>query len=112
MITILPEKTSDGGSFSFCENGAKLASCGYKVNGWKGEITSLSAVPGCGKNIKEAVVRAVLNSLDMKGVTDVRCEDRELGEFLISIGFDIKDGCVSVDTSEFFSRGCSGEKTL
>ena len=108
MITILPQTTMTGGSFSLCEDGKELAKCTYEASPGKGEITDLTFEENSPFNIIDAVVRAVLNSLDLRGVTTITCKKQGIFPQLQKVGFTVENGIATVDTEEFFSQPCQG----
>lgn len=110
MITILPEQTLTGGSFSLCEDGKELAKCTYEAAPRKGEITDLTFEDNSPFNIIDAVVRAVLNSLDLRGVTTVTSRNTTIFPQLQKVGFTIDGDLATIDTEKFFAQPCQGHK--
>lgn len=108
MITILPSETCGENAFVLCEDGCESSKCFYTAAPGKGEITEISFKAESDFYIADAVVRAVLNSLDMRGVTTVTCKNKKLFPLLEKIGFhtDESGETVSVNTEKFFSGLC------
>lgn len=106
MITILPEYTFDGGSFTLCEDGKVITKCIYEAAPGRGEITELIFEDGCNFNLIDSVVRAVLNSLDLRGVTTVKCKNKNIFNELEKIGFEINENEAVINTTDFFSQPC------
>ncbi len=109
MITILPEYTFEGGSFTLCEDSKELAKCIYEAAPGRGEITGLIFEEGCTFNKIDGVVRAVLNSLDLRGVTTVKCKNKKIFSELEKIGFTVNEDEATINTTEFFAQPCKGE---
>ncbi|MBE6891302.1 MAG: hypothetical protein E7481_04670 [Ruminococcaceae bacterium] len=110
MITILPEYTLDGGSFTLCEDGKELAKCIYEAAPGRGEITELIFDEGCNFSRIDGVVRAVLNSLDLRGVTTVTCKNKKIFPELEKVGFTVKEEFAVINTTEFFDQPCHGQE--
>ena len=108
MITILPEYTFDGGSFTLCEDGKVITKCIYEAAPGRGEITELIFEDGCNFNLIDSVVRAVLNSLDLRGVTTVKCKNKKIFAELQKVGFTVNEDEAVIYTTEFFSQPCKG----
>jgi len=109
MITILPEYTLEGGSFTLCEDGKEIAKCIYEAAPGKGEITNLFYEKGCKFSRIDGVVRAVLNSLDLRGVTTVKSQNTKLFTDLEKVGFTVNGDIAIINTTEFFAQPCHGE---
>lgn len=110
MITILPEYTFEGGSFTLCEDGKELAKCVYEAAPGRGEITELIFEEGCKFSRIDGVVRAVLNSLDLRGVTTVTSKNKKIFSELEKVGFTVCDEIASINTTEFFAQPCHGQE--
>lgn len=110
MITILPEYTFEGGSFTLCEDGKEIAKCIYEASPGRGEITDLIFEKECKFSRIDGVVRAVLNSLDLRGVTTVKCKNHQIFPELEKVGFTVKEYEAVINTTEFFARSCHGEQ--
>ena len=57
-------------------------------------------------NVTELLVRATLNSLDLKGVKRGYCKNTALFPELKRLGFTEKDGICEVDITTFFKPCC------
>ena len=110
MITILPEYTFEGGSFTLCDDGKEVSKCVYQAAPGRGEITELIFEEGCKFNFIDSVVRAVLNSLDLRGVTTVKCKNKSIFTELVKIGFTVTEDEAVINTTEFFNQPCKGCK--
>ncbi len=109
MITILPQYTFDGGSFTLCEDEKEIAKCIYEAAPGRGEITELIFEKGCKFSRIDGVVRAVLNSLDLRGVTTVTCRNKQIFSELEKVGFTVNGETATINTTEFFAQPCHGE---
>lgn len=112
MITILPTYTFDGGAFTLCEDGKEVSKCVYKASPGKGEITDLFFETDCKFNLIDAVTRAVLNSLDKRGVTTVTCANEKIFAELEKVGFTVENGIAAINTTQFFAQPCKGHNEV
>ena len=110
MITILPEYTFEGGSFTLCDDGKEIAKCIYEAAPGRGEITEIIYEDGCNFSRIDGVVRAVLNSLDLRGVTIIKCKNKRIFPELKKIGFTVNEDEAVINTTEFFTQPCKGER--
>jgi hypothetical protein len=85
MIEIKAFDENGSKCYKLTEKGKCLCACFYNME--KAEITDLEEYGSHDDILNKAVIKAVLNSLDLKGTETVFCNKKEFGKLLTELGF-------------------------
>ena len=92
--------------FKLTENGHNVCACFY--NPVNSEIIDLEEYDLHDVFFNKAVVKAVLNNLDLNGVETVFCKKKELGSLLTELGFIYNEAeeVYILNLKGYFETGC------
>lgn len=104
MIEIKSREINGKNCFILKENEKDICACFYDLE--KNEITDLEEYEIHDIILNKAVVKAVLNSLDLNGVETVICKNKKLGNLLTELGFsyDNENGTYILNLKGYFDE--------